>query len=448
MALLLDEHENHLDFHQEQQEPILNAEVATEEPGTVLNLATFPSVTEELPSTSKDFKESLKLNVKPRKIGAKLVKTRSGRIVKRKALRDVDTLDDGANNEVAESRDAFVAGSGENRGRKRKDLPTIEEEDVEKHLDDAAQLLKDGDVIHCLLCDFKTGTRQNLKSHLIRCHLPQRFKCKYCSKTYSIEKDLRAHIRAHFPHLQCRKCEKKFPTRTLRYLHEKRYHEKGDVKRRNRAERQLHRKCDHCEYIAESMTNLETHVARSHAEKLYECDICAKKFGLERDMQVHRKSHNVFVCDICGKELHSKAALKSHTDTIHLGIKKRPLKTVMCDHCGVSLASKNAYQEHVNREHLHVRPFGCPLCSMSFYSNYSLRSHINTHGEQRNFSCEECGRSFKNTNALKTHMNTHLDASLKPFMCNICSRTFAQKGALVRHHRIHTGAYEKNVGRF
>lgn len=201
-------------------------------------------------------------------------------------------------------------------------------------------------------------------------------------------------------------------------------------------------KCEYCDYTNSQMKNIKDHIARHHLEKTYACSKCPKKFALKKDMTTHEKAHDAhYECEECGKVLHSKIAHKAHINTIHLGIKSTYKKEHMCDHCGQICRSKTHYKEHMNKEHLNVRPFGCPLCKMAFYTNASLRSHLRTHTDDKHFQCPQCGKEFKHKTSLKMHELTHVDYSNRPFECSTCKKTFAQKGALMRHVRIHTGKF-------
>ena len=277
---------------------------------------------------------------------------------------------------TAGESDSEVVVKLDKRGRKKKALKTIPSSEVEAYLDVSVEKSHGRDNVVCCLCDYKTTAKRHLKAHLQRCHVAAANTCKLCKKKYALAKDLRAHMKVHFPKYKCPKCNRKFPTKSVLGLHMQRYHSVSGEAKRLKKLMDGPIKCDDCDYIAENEKYLKDHVGRTHSKKAFICEICHKAFGLKKDLMTHVKTRHedqFHYCEECGKALKSKHALRNHIDVIHRGLKNTYSKTYVCDHCGGLYRSKTHYNEHMNKEHLHVKPFGCPLCSMAFYTNSSLK---------------------------------------------------------------------------
>ncbi|KAM4598146.1 transcription factor E4F1 isoform 1-T2 [Polymixia lowei] len=83
----------------------------------------------------------------------------------------------------------------------------------------------------------------------------------------------------------------------------------------------------------------------------------------------------------------------------------------------------------------------CQLCEKSFKTTNILRTHMNTHSEQKNFSCELCGTAFRTKGSLIRHNRRHTDE--RPYRCNLCGLSFRESGALTRHLKSITPCTEK-----
>ncbi|KAM3863881.1 transcription factor E4F1 [Diretmus argenteus] len=83
----------------------------------------------------------------------------------------------------------------------------------------------------------------------------------------------------------------------------------------------------------------------------------------------------------------------------------------------------------------------CQLCEKTFKTTNILRTHMNTHSEQKNFSCDLCGTAFRTKGSLIRHNRRHTDE--RPYRCNLCGLSFRESGALTRHLKSITPCTEK-----
>ena len=88
-------------------------------------------------------------------------------------------------------------------------------------------------------------------------------------------------------------------------------------------------------------------------------------------------------------------------------------------------------------------PFTCvyPECGKRFGRKENIRSHVQTHLNDRRFKCMHCSKRFVRQHDLKRHAKIH--SGTKPYLC-ACGRDFARHDALTRHRQrgICAGGFE------
>ena len=82
-----------------------------------------------------------------------------------------------------------------------------------------------------------------------------------------------------------------------------------------------------------------------------------------------------------------------------------------------------------------------PDCEKTFGRKENIRSHVQTHLDDRQFRCKDCDKRFVRQHDLKRHANIH--SGVRSYPCP-CGKPFARMDALTRHRQrgMCVGAYE------
>ncbi|XP_076673557.1 zinc finger Y-chromosomal protein 1-like [Andrena cerasifolii] len=192
-------------------------------------------------------------------------------------------------------------------------------------------------LLHCCdKCDYRTKTKNNLKSHYIRRHTNDyKFACEHCGKRFKMEWDLKFHIGTH-----------------------------GSSQHM----------CDICGKFYTSNYSLYKHRKVAHLnEYKFQCSVCNKRLLTQENLDNHMQQHSrTYECKECGKVFASKRYLATHITT-HTGV-----KPYMCHIC-----KKNFRTSHMRNTHLLThsaeRPHMCDLCGHSFKRRYYMIEHRRKH---------------------------------------------------------------------
>ena len=140
-------------------------------------------------------------------------------------------------------------------------------------------------------------------------------------------------------------------------------------------------KCPHCDYAADSETQIERHLRKQHSEDgKFACEYCGKSFALKSNLQNHQKIHDLD-------------------------------KPFGCDKCEKTYKQRNSLREHVLRSHDNISKFVCSVCFEKFPSRHLLKNHerIHNNGEGGRFVCESCGDEFRSQSFTSLMTDFHLD---------------------------------------
>ena len=178
-------------------------------------------------------------------------------------------------------------------------------------------------------------------------------------------------------------------------------------------------RCDKCDKIFFSNTNLKRHTQSVHEGVKFPCKQCPEVYSFQCALRRHMKNYHgglvdqpmdirdfspdvtKFQCDKCDKIFCSKSSLKRHTQSVHEGVK-----------------------------------FPCKQCPAIYNYNDDLRKHMkNYHGGLGGlrFPCSECPKVYSYQFELRRHVKAIHEGF--QFECELCSKTFSQKGNLRRHEK-------------
>lgn len=107
-------------------------------------------------------------------------------------------------------------------------------------------------------------------------------------------------------------------------------------------------------------------IERKSRLDLLTCDKCSHststKFALEKHMEIHAKNEKLFECEVCSKKFSKKQILLSHELTHKMSTDR---KTFQCSECGKHLSSQTAVNNHLKWYH-EKREYKCEICSKDF----------------------------------------------------------------------------------
>ena len=96
---------------------------------------------------------------------------------------------------------------------------------------------------------------------------------------------------------------------------------------------------------------LKKHTNLKHREVKYECEKCGENFGL-------------------------MVKLKTHVETIHLGM---PKQYFQCTQCDKQLSTKGILKRHNEFVHKKDVSYNCKNCDAKFFWESSLQRHMKSH---------------------------------------------------------------------
>jgi len=163
------------------------------------------------------------------------------------------------------------------------------------------------------------------------------------------------------------------------------------------------KKCDLCEYMAKSASDLKKHMRSRAGEKPYSCPLCN------------------YSCS-------SPSKLRRHSRT-HTGTK--PYKCTICNYCCSNFWSLKVH----NRTHTEEKPYTCKICNSSFTQSGNFRRHCRIHSGDKPFKCKICDYSCSDPSSFQRHNRMH--SGEKPYSCKICTKSFSRLSNLRKHATIH-----------
>lgn len=187
-------------------------------------------------------------------------------------------------------------------------------------------------------------------------------------------------------------------------------------------------KCNVCGVVCPTEESLARHKKNHIENRPFECKICGKTYGFQKDLRRHvKKSHGdskPYICKECGRGFTDSETFRAH-ERLHTG--EMPYK---CTYCPKVFRSSKSLILHT-RTHTGERPYKCDFCDKRFAKTSHRKSHLKVHTHEKPYKCEICGKEFGWDKSFVRHKLTH--TGVKPYTCQTCGKSFTQSGTLNTH---------------
>lgn len=320
---------------------------------------------------------------------------------------------------------------------------------------------------YILCCDIKLKRRAHVAEH-VRLHINSNsFKCKYCNKSCTRERNLRYHMLRQHGRTNSKDdsdddCENSNTAtikeqldedKSLLAVREELVIDKTPSNQPNRKLAQLESddiiskwmstlECAACKASFKSFTLLHQHFRGYHADGNGYIECCERKFNRRTKFHKHVQTKHLnttdYDCKLCGKTLSTSLHLKHHLEYQHKIIKHN--KNIAQSNVSETLKSKKSVLKRKSVEELDKiiakwRPrLECEVCNNNESLSFTLlQQHFsNAHpGVKCYISC--CKFKFTGRHDIEEHIRYHKNPNA--FKCEFCERNFTSKRNLNRHER-------------
>jgi len=153
----------------------------------------------------------------------------------------------------------------------------------------------------------------------------------------------------------------------------------------------------------------------------------------------------LYVCPVegCSKGYPNLCMVNNHMVS-HDDVKQlKNVRQFKCDAEGCNWSFFSEYKLKRHKEsHQGKKDFACTLCRRRFTTLYNLNSHKKLHARPNKFSCslENCGSEFQTQRELDNHFKEQHQGVEAPYGCpnSNCSKRFHSQNALTTHLRSHS----------
>ena len=191
------------------------------------------------------------------------------------------------------------------------------------------------------------------------------------------------------------------------------------------------------------------------AHDKFTCDECGKDFSDHKQLIKHKYLHNQVQCEICHKSI-SRAILKRHMNTVHVG---KEVRSFACDQCPYTAHAQRYLNEHLKLFHdpskhsKEWRPHKIPVkteeefetcseCNQPVRKGKLVVHYKRSHGtlppgyESGTFMCDQCPAELRSKKSLLNHIKVVHDED-KPlkYTCHECQLDFSGSRYLICHYK-------------
>lgn len=183
--------------------------------------------------------------------------------------------------------------------------------------------------------------------------------------------------------------------------------------------------------ISKSLAKYNRYIRKPHV-----CNLCSKEFIkfndlIKHDLTVHSDMPMNFNCKKCGKMFLTKERLEVH-EMAHRE------KLFECQLCQKKFTQQKTLNNHLN---VHIGLFNCKHCGFKAQNMYNLKVHQSIHSSVKDFCCQECDKNFSTLSSLRRH-DRLIHKKFFLFRCDQCDYTTIQPSNLKYLHIFNNSSFK------
>ncbi|XP_062542143.1 zinc finger protein 425-like [Armigeres subalbatus] len=197
--------------------------------------------------------------------------------------------------------------------------------------------------------------------------------------------------------------------------------------------------CDKCDFKTKYRLTIDRHKAvhEKRENRIYSCPDCKLVCKTKEELRSHHSSMHPqslatkrAMCEVCGLSLKNSYSLKVHME------RHGETAKYACEYCDYTSLTRLAFKSHLLFHKSDNLKKKCEVCGLSFRTASRLTRHMEQHRNERKYSCPQCSARFNTKNTLRNH-TTRVHLAIR-HPCEHCEKTFDQKIALRDHtERVH-----------